>query len=114
MLFKGVDYVKVKNIVSLPVRNKDGKLMPYVNNGENYIYFGKVSKLGQKKSGAVKSEYNLVQSNGEKEPIYAVPLEITGHSLTNRAYCADGYVYLMLDGSFYRSKKKLNLVQGKK
>lgn len=113
MLLKGIDYVKVKNIISLPTKDKDGKRLPYVTKDDSYVCFGKVSSLGAKKAGAVKSEYNLVHSNGDKEPIYAVPLEITGYSLTNKAYGADGYVYLMHNGCFYRSKKKLKVITGK-
>lgn len=66
---------------------------------------------GNSKKGAVKSDYHKIIRDDDgnevsREPIYAVPLEVSGYSLTNLAYGADGYRYLMYDGRFYRSKEK--------
>lgn len=107
MKFKGRDFVQVRNVVSLPASDKDGNLMSYAEKPSNYVIFGKVSKLGEKKAGAVKSDFHRKLEGGGKVDIFAVPIKTSGYSLTNMAYGADGYIYLMFDGRFYRSTNKI-------
>lgn len=109
MQYKGRQFSHVRNVVSLPVYDPNGEKMPYVESPENYVIFGKVSKLGEKKAGAFKSCFVRVDKDGNKEPLFAVPIKLRGYSLTNMAYGEDGYVYLMFDGKFYRSKEKTTL-----
>ena len=107
MIFKGDDFKLVKNIVSLPTHDKEKNLHPYLKAEANYVVFGVVTKK-ENKAGAFPSEYSRVNhETDERSIIFAVPLAITGYSLTNMAYGQDGYKYLHLNGKFYRSKNKL-------
>jgi hypothetical protein len=102
MIFKGRKFTRNKNIVMLPTRDGDGFIMPYVKSGqENYVCFGRVTKVGASKKGAVKTIYNW--KNGEKDgqPVYAVPIESDGYSLTNMMYGNDNKMYLAYDAQCY-------------
>lgn len=114
MIFKGVQYQRVHNVVALPIEDEFGCRYPFVKE-KNHIYFGRVYALGAAKKGAIKTNFYRVKYNedGERdlnpnhEYLYAVPIPYSGYSLTNLAYGTDGYSYLMLDGKFYRSKTKV-------
>ena len=104
MKFKGYNFRENKSVVSIPVRNEEGNLMPYVEKGkEFYVNFGRITKLGEKKLGAIKTNYKYENSG---ESVYAVPIKLTGHSLTNMAYGEDRNIYLMYDGKCYTAKMK--------
>ena len=121
MIFKGVKYQRVHNIVALPIEDEFGCLYPFVKE-KNRVYFGRVYALGAAKKGAIKSNFYRVKYNedGEQdlnpnhEHLYAVPIPYSGYSLTNLAIGSDGYRYLMLDGKFYRSKTKVICAINKK
>lgn len=108
MIFKGIEFVRSHTLVDLPVKDEDGNQMPYIEKGkENYLMFGKIFKAGSGKRGAVKTNYFIRDENGTKEPIFAVPVALKYHSLTNMMVGQDGYYYLCLSGRFYKSKKKI-------
>lgn len=98
MIFDGMKFRRMRNVVALPVRDDAGQLMPYVPAGrENYVYFGKVAS--ERDAGAVKTRYTYQEGT----PVFALPIEMTGHGLTNLAYGKDGRAYLMKDGWCYQT-----------
>lgn len=103
MIFKGHKFRQNKNLVVLPNYDEHMNIMPYVEEGnENYVYFGRVIKPGKKKPiNAIKTKYKWEHS---EETVYAVPLEITGHSLTNMAYGDKDEIYLAKGVNCYQSK----------
>ncbi len=104
MIFDGIRFHKNKNIVQMPIRDENNNLMPYAVDGkENYVIFGRVVKRGSVPSGAYKTRYTW---NDIGIYVYAKPIKISGHSLTNMAYGEDGKAYLMYKGNCYVSVKK--------
>ena len=57
--------------------------------------------IKKKTINAVKTNYTWSETG---EPVWAIPLELNGHSLTNIAYGTKGEVYLMFDGSLFQAK----------
>lgn len=104
MIFKGYKFRENKNLVILPTHDDDKNIMPYVEEGhEGYVYFGKILKRNQKKPvNAIKTRYTW---NDNGESVFAVPVELNGHSLTNMAYGAKNEIYLAFDGRCYKAKK---------
>ncbi len=108
MKYKGRDFRLNKNIVRMPVNDDRNLRMPYVELGkENYVVFGKVSKLGARKKGAFKTTYSYNEGELQGQRVYAVPIVVSGYSATSMAYGEDGYVYLMHDGNCYQSVAKI-------
>lgn len=91
MRYKGYNFRRNKNIVMLKVMAGDSK---------NYVRFGRIVPQG--KPVPPNAEATMSVWHGPlREPVLAVPIELTGHSLTNMAYGADGRVYLAYDGWCY-------------
>lgn len=104
MKFKGQEFISDKRIVRMNTHDEQGNLMPYADKDRlSYVIFGKITKLGEKKKGAFKTSYKW---NDSGEPVYAIPIESDGHSLTSVMYGKDGYTYLMKDGQCYKTKEK--------
>lgn len=103
MQFKGYNFRENKNLIVLPNYDEDKNHMPYVEEGhENYVYFGKTIKPGKKKPiEAIKTSYTWSDTG---EAVYAIPVEVNGHSLTNMAYGTKDQVYLAKDGRCYQGK----------
>lgn len=100
MKFKGRNFVKNTNIVVLPTHDDNGFLMPYMKE-ENYIAFGKVTKIGMNKKGAVKTTHKWLGGKKDGEVVYAIPVECKGYSLTNMMYGKDEKIYLAKNGACY-------------
>lgn len=109
MQFKGYNFTRSKNIVTLPTLDCNGFPMPYVQEGkENYVVFGRVTKLGANKKGAVKTNYKWIGGKNDGEYVYAVPIECNGYSRTNMMYGKDDKIYLAHKGScFVVNMKKI-------
>lgn len=105
MLFKGFNFRHNKNIIILPNLDEDKNPMPYVEENQlSYIYFGKVIPQNKSKPmNAIKTKYTWGNSG---EFVYAVPIELDGHSLTNMAYGTKKQVYLAYDARCYQAKIK--------
>jgi hypothetical protein len=88
MLFKGLQFRRNRNLVAIPTDSFSN------------ICFGKICDPGA--PGAIKTTYVY---NGSRDPVYAKPVEVTGHGLTNMAYGAKNQVYLMKDGAFYQATR---------
>jgi hypothetical protein len=86
--FKGVRYTHSRKAVTLPREPGD----PYVRFG--YAEWGATDDQGGK---LVKTQW----TTGSGEPIFAKPIPIRGHGLTNLAYGKNGYAYLLHDGRVY-------------
>ncbi len=106
-IFKGRKYHACPTVVTMPTRDAEGKLMPYVKEGEeNYVVFGRlVSKFFPTPANAVKTEYCWNKGTPEEKPAYAILVPGAGYSLTNMMYGADDFMYLALDGKVYRAAK---------
>lgn len=104
MKFDGIQFRKTKNIVVLPAFDKNGSPIDYGDGAKpNYVRFGRVVKIGKPvPDNAV--ETNLTFANGCFR-VFATPVDIEGHSLTNMAYGKDGRAYLCKDGECYVSAK---------
>lgn len=105
MIFKGYNFRRNKNIVMLPNYDEELNSMPYVEDGhEKYVYFGRVIKQNEKKPiNAIKTRYKW---NDSGEDVFAIPIEIKGHSLTSMAYGTKNQVYLAKDGNCYQSRMR--------
>lgn len=103
MKFKGHSFRENKNLVVLPIFDEEKNTMPYVEgNQTSFIYFGKVIAKGNKKPlNAIKTAYKW-QDTGE--PVYATPLALKGHSLTNMAYGDKNQIYLAKDARCYQAR----------
>lgn len=104
MIFKGKKFTKNSNIVVLPSHDNNGFLMSYMKD-ENHITFGKVTKVGMNKKGAVKTNNHWLGGMKDQESVYAIPIKVKGYSLTNMMYSEDGKVYLFKDGKCYVAKQ---------
>ena len=94
MIFKGIKFRKSRKVCTLP------------SDGTPYTKFGRVVPTASTSRGGefIKTEYTW--SDGG--PVFATPVKLNGHSLTNMAYGQDGYMYLAKDGScFVGSSKRL-------
>lgn len=109
MKFKGYNFTRTKNIVTLPSFDSNGFPMSYVQEGkENYVVFGRVTKVGANKKGAFKTTSKWIGGKNDGEYVYAVPIESNGYSLTNMMYGKDNKIYLAKKGScFTVSMKKV-------
>lgn len=97
MIFDGIRFRINHNIV----------MMPQIS-GEPNVRFGRVVKPGNPtppKAEATKATWP------DGAAVIAVPIPVTGHSLTNMAYGADGRIYLGKDGYCYTAKARLSPVQ---
>ena len=96
MLFKGFQYRPTRTVVSLPQEHWKGDI-------KNMVMFGKICSADTK--GAIKTTWTYTET---KFPVYAKPIECTGHSLTNLMY-GKTHAYLLKDGKIYmRPLKKRN------
>lgn len=86
MLYKGYSFRVARSVVMLPPDPNDLK--------NNYVKFGRICAATVK--GAVPTNYHL--GGGA---VYAKPVKLLGHSLTNMARGADGKMYLARDGACY-------------
>lgn len=105
MIFKGYKFRENKNLIMLPTHDENNNVMPYVEDGhENYVYFGKVIKKNQKKPfNAIKTRYTWSDTG---EAVYAAPVDLNGHSLTNMAYGVKDQIYLAFDGKCFQAKMR--------
>lgn len=103
MIRKGIYFRHSRKIVSLPNRDEQGNLMPYVEPGkEHYVYFGVIcSRAKPLPKNAVKTGWRW--DDGLRDFVWAVPLKDQVHSLTNMVYQGDR-VLLMADGRCYSGK----------
>lgn len=106
MKFDGINFRRAKSLIILPQRF-------FMGDAKNYVAFGK------RVSGELEAKYNnsvgldnsvvlkikageYTRKNGTPAPeFYAIPVRLTGHSLTNLAYGANGRMYLAYDGLVY-------------
>jgi hypothetical protein len=100
IVFKGRTFFHCRNVVMMPDRDDS-----------HNVYFGRVVPKGKDASavkGAVQTNYTweAEDENTERAPVFATPIELKGHSLTNMAYATDGYTYLAKDGKCYRAKAR--------
>jgi len=96
MIFDGIKFRVNHNIVML------------VPGDDCYVRFGKVVKPGHPiPTGAEATKATWPDG----EAVIAVPVPVTGHSLSNMAYGADGRIYLAKDGYCYTGKARLSPVQ---
>ncbi len=73
----------------------------------NFVHFGRIIREDQTyPTGCVKVPNMTWKSGTGKNPVMAMPIKITGHSLTNMAFGADGRVYLAFGGDVYISAKR--------
>lgn len=102
MLFKGHQFRQSRRIIALPVRAEDGSLMPYIEPGrEQYIQFGRAVAGASGGKGLVKTDHRWSDTDA---PVWAKPIPLDGHSLTNMAYGKDRHIYLMFDGACFIAK----------
>ena len=103
MKFKGYSFRENKTLVMLPNFDEEKNIMPYVEENKNsFIYFGKVIPKGKKKPiNAIKTNYSWEEKG---DFVYAVPLVLKGHSLTNMAYGEKNQIYLAKDARCYQAK----------
>lgn len=104
MIFDGMRFTRSKKVVTLPQEM-------WAGNMKNYVTFGRI--CSKSTDGAIKTEWYWQgyspfgdAAEGDKFPIYAVPVPIDGHSLTNMMYGADRYTYLYYNGKVYVKKSK--------
>jgi hypothetical protein len=91
MIYKGIKFRHSQRIVGLP-------------GSDVYVQFGRVVLQDRAvPRHAVKTTRTWVASGA---PVYATPIKLKGHSLTNMAYGEDGRTYLMLDGQCYTAARK--------
>jgi len=69
-----------------------------IRGGGHYVRFGKIVPQGRV-PGPEAEEANLIWPGGQR--VWAVPIPLTGYSLTNMAYGADGRIYLGYDAMCY-------------
>lgn len=111
MIFKGLKFRRAKNVVFLPNRDADGKLMPYVRPAnEHCVHFGKTvphaNDTRRKQPDAKAVIYNTdFRWEDSSDVVQATLIPDEGWSLTNMMYGKDGRIYLMLDGRFYTHKR---------
>lgn len=88
MRYKGFNFTKAPTVVTLSSK-------------DNYVRFGRVSHSGAE--GAEVTSWVHPQGGN---PVWAVPVSVTGYSLTNMAFGADGKMYLAYDGRCYTAFRK--------
>lgn len=89
IIFKGTRFTRSRKAVTLPSDDT-----PFVRFG--YVQLGVHDDQGGK---LVKTEWTM-----GGEPVFAKPIQLSGHSLTNMAYGKNGYAYLFRDGAVYVAK----------
>ena len=99
MIFKGRRYRKTRTVVSLPQKYWKGDI-------KNAITFGKICPADT--HGAIKTTWTYKET---REPVYALPIECKGHSLTCAMY-SKTHLYLQHDGLIYMSPIKTGKVHG--
>lgn len=97
MIVDGIKFRYAKNIVTLPAQDYLGEKY-----GFNYLRFGRVVPEGKNSLKAKQTMWRWPSN----EPVWAVPIESDGWSLTNMMYGKDGKIYLMRDGKCYTAKGK--------
>lgn len=103
MQYKGHNFRENNKLVMLPIYDEDNNPMPYVDEDKtNYVYFGKVIARGKKKPlDAIKTIYKWEDT---QETVYATPIPLKGHSLTNMAYGEKDQLYLAKGNRCYQAK----------
>jgi hypothetical protein len=110
IISRGQKFSHCPNVVMLPARDEEGKLMPYVEEGrDNCVYFGQAIPRGKHEGvkDAIKTVYKWGKEE-DAEPVYATPIKLKGHSLTYMAYAENGFTYLAMHGQCYRRRSKLS------
>lgn len=102
MIFKGIKFRRSGTVVTLPKEMWAGDI-------KNHVTFGRVCPRDT--PGAVQTDWILRADAGRPDAVYtphlyALPIPLSGHSLTYMAYGADGRVYLCLDGHCYTAVLK--------
>jgi hypothetical protein len=108
MLYKGMRFTRSHKVVPLPrdmwISNCHGEPDAEENLLKNYVMFGRTVHPDK----AIPK--NAVQTDHHWEycgrPVWAVPVKVTYHSLTNMPLGKDGYWYLMFDGCCYVCKRR--------
>ncbi len=110
MRFKGYQYRKAPQFVTLPHQTPCNCPWPD-HGGGAYITFGRSVPITEPHpesvKGAIKTDWTWRDYMGEdgvivqKAPVWAVPVPLTGHSLTNLAYTKSGHMLLWKDGTVY-------------
>lgn len=102
MKFDGMNFTRAPNVVILPMQDENGNKPAYLPPGSGaYVGFGRVTKLGAKKAGAIKTSRHWTGGPQDGEPVYATLVDGSGYSLTNMMYGKDGNVYLAYNGECY-------------
>lgn len=96
MNFKGYNFTRARTVVTFPLKP-----------GENNLRFGRICKPDQK--GAEPSSLVYAET---QETVYAKPIALKGHSLTNMAFGTDGKVYLSKDGACWTAYLKSAVERG--
>jgi len=94
MKFDGHNFRVNHNIVMLRRRSEEC---------DSYILFGRRVPEDSPLPADAKPSTRKWRDSGD--PVMAVPIPLTGHSLTNMAYGADGRIYLAYDGRCYTAKR---------
>ena len=99
MKFKGIRFTLARKVVELP-----REMFKDAHNFQ-YIRFGRWVPEGTK--GAVRTNYTYIDRFSDtRKPVWAVPVEIEGWSLTNMAYGSDGQMYLKFDGTCFTAPRR--------
>jgi hypothetical protein len=97
MIFDGMRFTKSRKVVTLPREMYEGDL-------KQYIMFGRIVPEGKTSPPtAVETKWRW---NYNDELIWAVPVKVNYHSLTNLMLGKDGYWYLKKSGIIYVCKQK--------
>lgn len=95
MIFKGIKFKKSRTVVALPRQ--------YWTNNQCYVTFGKTCPASAQ--GAIKTDYVF---EGSREPVYAKPIDVDFHSLTNLAY---GHIQIKDNGIFKEQSRAVYLLE---
>lgn len=100
MIFKGRKFRHSHVVVSLPWHTDAENPPSYAHPGKpsSYVYFGRAVRGATGGArGLVKTHYKWKDGTD----VWAKPIPLTGHGLTNMAYGKDGRAYLMYGGQCF-------------
>lgn len=104
MIFKGIRFRRSTRVVELP--NFDfatGARYPHsVEGREDYVVFGRLVDPEKRTENCVRTLY---KNKTTDEWLYAEPIPVKAHSLTNMMYGEDGRAYLLKDGVCYTAPR---------
>ena len=105
MIFDGLKFRRNRNLVVINLLDFD--YTDEYKEGNNYLRFGRIIDRNKPlPANAVCTKYTWTDT---KEPVWAVPISLSGWSLTNMAYGKDGRTYLAYGGEVYTYKRNKNV-----